>query len=57
MVSDDPAKGLGRAGTEALMVEQTARSSASRRELDLVSPYFVPGGWRRGVSPMARAAA
>ncbi len=44
MVSDDPAKGLGRAGDKELLwtrLEQIL--DAPRLELELVSPYFVPG--------------
>jgi putative cardiolipin synthase len=43
MVSDDPAKGLGRA-TDEVSVTQRLRAirGASTRELELISPYFVP---------------
>jgi cardiolipin synthase C len=44
MVSDDPAKALGRAADDGLPIErlkQTLGTPAS--ELELVSPYFVPG--------------
>jgi putative cardiolipin synthase len=44
MVSDDPAKGLGRAGDKELLwtrLEQILE--APRLEIELVSPYFVPG--------------
>ena len=43
MVSDDPAKGLGRAAPEALIGQRLkATLGAPARELQLVSPYFVP---------------
>ncbi|MCO5101344.1 MAG: phospholipase D family protein [Burkholderiaceae bacterium] len=48
MISDDPAKGLGRARDDELLwtrLEEVFQASTS--ELELVSPYFVPG--RRGV--------
>ena len=43
LISDDPAKGLGRAPSRSLLMnrlEATLKSAAS--ELHLVSPYFVP---------------
>jgi putative cardiolipin synthase len=44
MVSDDPAKGLGRAPEEAMLWHRLKASfDAPMRELRLVSPYFVPG--------------
>jgi putative cardiolipin synthase len=44
LVSDDPAKGLGRAGRDAtLWTRLQAMLPRPRRELQLVSPYFVPG--------------
>jgi len=44
MVSDDPAKGLGRAPKEAKILPQLqAILGKPAHELDLVSPYFVPG--------------
>jgi len=45
MVSDDPAKGLGRAATQDLLWArlQAVMPNASR-EVQLVSPYFVPRG-------------
>jgi putative cardiolipin synthase len=43
MVSDDPAKGLGNAPKEAkIMPQLQAILGTPARELDLVSPYFVP---------------
>ncbi|HTH61089.1 MAG TPA: phospholipase D family protein [Paraburkholderia sp.] len=43
MVSDDPAKGLGQAAKEAKILPQLqAILGRPARELDLVSPYFVP---------------
>lgn len=43
MVSDDPAKGLGKAPKEAKILPQLqAILGAPSHELDLVSPYFVP---------------
>ena len=43
MISDSPAKGLGLAGPEAMLASklQSAMGGAIR-ELDIVSPYFVP---------------
>src|SRR5690606_2233076 len=44
LLSDDPAKGLGRAPPEGLLTPElfeTLGAAASR--LDLVSAYFVPG--------------
>ncbi|MGH8796556.1 MAG: phospholipase D-like domain-containing protein, partial [Caldimonas sp.] len=44
MVSDDPAKGLGQAPDDELMWPRLKRvMKKPTRELDLVSPYFVPG--------------
>jgi putative cardiolipin synthase len=44
MVSDDPAKGLGKAPKEAKILPQLqAILGKPKHELDLVSPYFVPG--------------
>jgi len=44
MVSDDPAKAQGRAQPEGLLAHQLAAIiGAPEKELDLVSPYFVPG--------------
>ncbi|MCC6173414.1 MAG: phospholipase D family protein [Gammaproteobacteria bacterium] len=43
MVSDDPAKGLGTAAPEALVAERLkSLLGGPSRELQLVSPYFVP---------------
>jgi putative cardiolipin synthase len=43
LVSDDPAKGLGRAGQDAtLWTRLQSMLPPPRRELLLVSPYFVP---------------
>jgi len=55
MVSDDPAKGLGRAPEEALLWHRLKTSiGAPVRELRLVSPYFVPGS--AGVDALAAIA-
>jgi len=44
MVSDDPAKGLGKAPKDAKILAQLkAILGDPSHELDLVSPYFVPG--------------
>ena len=44
MLSDDPAKGLGRAPEQAMLWHRLKDSmGAPRQELRLVSPYFVPG--------------
>jgi cardiolipin synthase C len=44
MVSDDPAKGLGRAPEDALLWPRLQQLlGVPMRELQLVSPYFVPG--------------
>lgn len=43
MISDDPAKGLGKAPDEALLIERLKEIiGASAHSFDLVSPYFVP---------------
>jgi cardiolipin synthase C len=43
LVSDDPAKGLGRQRPRGTMLERLADTlSAPRRELQLISPYLVP---------------
>ena len=43
MLSDDPAKGLGRAQRADLLLPQLwAALGAPQRSVDLVSPYFVP---------------
>ena len=55
LVSDDPAKGLGRAPEHALLWHRlTASIGTPARELRLVSPYFVPGG--AGVHALAAIA-
>ena len=44
MVSDDPAKGLARASDDSLLWNRLKEIIDSpKRELQLVSPYFVPG--------------
>jgi putative cardiolipin synthase len=44
MISDDPAKGLGRARSDDLLVaKMRAIFGTPARQVDLVSPYFVPG--------------
>jgi putative cardiolipin synthase len=44
MVSDDPAKGLGRAADDKLLWSRLAQIlETPKRELELVSAYFVPG--------------
>ena len=43
MVSDDPAKGLGLAAPEALLIHELTRALGDPvSHLELVSPYFVP---------------
>jgi putative cardiolipin synthase len=43
MVSDDPAKGLGLAASEGLVIHELKRALGDPvTELELVSPYFVP---------------
>jgi cardiolipin synthase C len=43
MVSDDPAKGLGRSAPEGMLMHKLQEiTGAPERELELVSPYFVP---------------
>ena len=43
MVSDDPAKGLGKVAHSGLLVDQLHRVlGAPQRSVSLVSPYFVP---------------
>jgi cardiolipin synthase C len=55
MVSDDPAKGLGRAPEESLLWHRLKTSiGRPMRELRLVSPYFVPGS--AGVDALAAIA-
>jgi cardiolipin synthase C len=44
LVSDDPAKAQGKAGPDSLVLSQLRDILGEpRRELDLISPYFVPG--------------
>ena len=44
VISDDPAKGLGLAAPEALMLHKLKQIIGTpTSEVDLVSPYFVPG--------------
>jgi len=44
MVSDDPAKGLGRVGDDALVFTRLkALLEVATAELKVISPYFVPG--------------
>jgi len=44
MVSDDPAKAQGKSPPEALVTHQLTRIIGTpEKEVDLVSPYFVPG--------------
>lgn len=44
VVADDPAKALGNASPEAMLVAQIkAIFGAPAKSIDLVSPYFVPG--------------
>jgi len=55
MLSDDPAKGLGRAPEDALLWHRLKEIlEAPMRELRLVSPYFVPGS--AGVEALAAIA-
>jgi len=55
MLSDDPAKGLGRAPEDALLWHRLKEIlGAPMRELRLVSPYFVPGS--AGVDTLAAIA-
>lgn len=43
LVSDDPAKGLGKAGPKGLLADEFARIIGKpRSSVSLVSPYFVP---------------
>lgn len=56
MVSDDPAKGLGRAADGGLLTDRLRQViGAPTSELELVSPYFVPGS--KGVEALAAMAA
>ena len=55
MISDDPAKGLGLAAEDALLPQQLMEVLGEpRRELCLVSPYFVP--MQTGVDYFSRLA-
>lgn len=56
LISDDPAKGLGRARHRDMMFTQLMRMIASpERSVDIISAYFVPG--RRFTQRLARLAA
>lgn len=45
MLSDDPAKGLGRAPPEGLLTHRLVRLiEGAQRSFNLISPYFVPAG-------------
>jgi putative cardiolipin synthase len=53
LVSDDPAKGLGRAEPDGLITRQLlARMGEPEDRLDLISPYFVPT--RTGLSTLGK---
>jgi len=55
MVSDDPAKGLGRAASGGLLTDRLGQAiGAPASELELVSPYFVPGS--KGVEALTAMA-
>ncbi|HET7620936.1 MAG TPA: phospholipase D family protein [Gemmatimonadaceae bacterium] len=55
MVSDDPAKGLGRAANGGLLTDRLRQAiGVPTSELELVSPYFVPGS--KGVDALAAMA-
>ena len=55
LVSDDPAKTLGRAGPNGLLIDKLAEVlGAPKQEVDLVSGYFVPT--RAGVDAFVRLA-
>ena len=56
MVSDDPAKGLGRAPRDGLLTDRLRAATGSpTSELSLISPYFVPGDdGVRALGAMAR---
>ncbi len=55
MVSDDPAKGLGRAASGGLLTDRLRQAiGGPTSELELVSPYFVPGS--EGVDAFATMA-
>ena len=56
MISDDPAKGLGKPSREALLVAELRQVIGSAKsELDIVSPYFVPT--ESGVAALSALAA
>ena len=56
LVSDDPAKGLGRQRPHGTLLERLMDTlSVPRRELQLISPYFVPTrSGERAVAELAR---
>ena len=55
MISDDPAKGLGQAAPDAMFPARLVPALGNpERELELVSPYFVPG--EEGVAQLAETA-
>jgi len=56
LVVDDPAKGLGKAGSKQLLSSrlEAALGGAATREFVIVSPYFVPG--RRGTKSFKQIA-
>ena len=56
LISDDPAKGLGQAPPEALLLTKLRQVIGSANsEVDIVSPYFVPT--KAGVDALAALAA
>lgn len=56
MVSDDPAKGLGRATPEAMLLQRLREAMGpAEKRMDIVSPYFVPT--EDGVDAFAELAA
>ena len=55
LVADDPAKGLGKASRDRLMVTQLGKIIGGvSRQLDLVSAYFVPGREGRAFESLAK---
>ncbi|HSH43035.1 MAG TPA: phospholipase D family protein [Arenicellales bacterium] len=55
MVSDDPAKGLGMVDEGSLLFNRlVSHMEGPRKQLDLVSPYFVPG--EQGVAALTALA-
>lgn len=55
LVSDDPAKGLGRADADGLMIVRLSEIvGRAQRSIDLVSAYFIPG--ERGTDLLVAAA-